>query len=268
MFDSLISGEATIRLSIFLAVFSVFVIWEIIAPRRSLHYSKKIRWLNNLTISVINVLLTRLLIPVTVIYIAAFAETSNVGLLNQFNLPVLIAVIIAFLLLDLAIYLQHVIFHKVDFLWRLHRMHHADLDFDITTGIRFHPIEMILSHGIKMLVVLALGPPVIAVLIFEVMLNASSMFNHANIRIPKKLERILRLIIVTPEMHRVHHSVKPIETDSNFGFNLPWWDHLFNTYRAQPQDGHTNMSIGIEQFRDTKELWLPKLLVQPFRNSN
>ncbi len=268
MFNSFLSEDATIRLSIFLAVFAVFLIWELVAPRRPLHHSKKIRWVNNLSISVINVVLTRLLIPVTVIYVAIFAEASNIGLLNQFNLPMVLAIIIAFLLLDLAIYLQHIVFHKVGFLWRLHRMHHADLDFDITTGIRFHPIEMILSHGIKIFMVFVLGPPVIAVLIFEVMLNASSMFNHANIRIPKSLEKLLRLIIVTPEMHRVHHSVKPIETNSNFGFNLPWWDYLFKTYRAQPQDGHIKMSIGIEQFRDENELWLPKLLAQPFRKNN
>ena len=252
MFDFLFTDDATIRLSIFFVVFTVFVIWEIIAPRRVLKYSKKVRWFNNLSISVINVVITRLLIPVTIIYVAEFAVTSNIGLLNQANLPFVPTCIVAFLLLDLAIYSQHILFHKVGFLWRLHRMHHADLDFDITTGIRFHPIEMILSHGIKFVVVLVVGPPVIAVLFFEVMLNASSMFNHANIRIPKIIEKFLRLIIVTPEMHRVHHSVKPIETNSNYGFNLPWWDYLFRTYRAQPQDGHTKMSIGIEKFRDTK----------------
>jgi sterol desaturase/sphingolipid hydroxylase (fatty acid hydroxylase superfamily) len=148
-------------------------------------------------------------------------------------------------------------------LWRLHRMHHADLDFDVTTGARFHPVEIVLSMGLKMAVVAALGPPVLAVLIFEVVLNATAMFNHGNIRLPDKVDRVLRLIVVTPDMHRVHHSILPRETNSNFGFNLPWWDRLLGTYRAQPEMGHTAMTIGLEQFRSPRELWLDRLLVQP-----
>ncbi len=221
MLDSLFHDEAVIRLSIFLAVFVVFAIWEIIAPRREQHYSKGLRWLNNLSISTINVLVTRLLIPITAIFVAVYAQNSGLGLLNVIELPEVAAIIIAVLLLDLAIYIQHVIFHKVDFLWHLHRMHHADLEFDVTTAIRFHPVEIVLSLVIKMLVIVAIGAPAMAVLVFEILLNATSVFNHANIRIPKSIDSMLRLFIVTPDMHRVHHSIIRKETDSNFGFNLP-----------------------------------------------
>jgi sterol desaturase/sphingolipid hydroxylase (fatty acid hydroxylase superfamily) len=168
-------------------------------------------------------------------------------------------------ILDLAIYLQHVLFHAVPVLWRLHRMHHADLEFDVSTGLRFHPIEILLSMLIKFAVVVALGAPALSVLVFEVLLNATSMFNHANVRIPTWIDRVLRWIVVTPDMHRVHHSILSRETNSNFGFNLPWWDRLFGTYRAQPVAGHENMTIGIEQFRDSRELGLDRMLVQPFR---
>lgn len=169
------------------------------------------------------------------------------------------------LALDLAIYLQHVMFHAVPGLWRLHRMHHADLEFDVTTGLRFHPVEILLSMGIKLAVVLALGPPAVAVLVFEVLLNATAMFNHSNIRIPSAIDRVLRLFVVTPDMHRVHHSIHPSETNSNFGFNLPWWDRLLGTYRPQPTDGHEAMTIGIEQFRTRRDLWLDRMLIQPVR---
>jgi len=156
-------------------------------------------------------------------------------------------------------------FHAVPALWRLHRMHHADLEFDVTTGLRFHPVEILLSMGIKLAMVMALGPPAVAVLIFEVLLNATAMFNHSNIRLPMLVDRFLRLIVVTPDMHRVHHSVIPEETNSNFGFNLPWWDRLLGTYKAQPKAGHEEMSIGIEQFRTTRDLWLDRMLVQPVK---
>jgi len=172
------------------------------------------------------------------------------------------------IVLDLAIYLQHVLFHAVPVLWRLHRMHHADLEFDVSTGVRFHPIEILLSMGIKLGVVAALGTPAVAVLVFEVLLNATSMFNHGNVRLPARTDRVLRWIVVTPEMHRVHHSVVPRETNSNFGFNLPWWDRLFGTYRAQPAAGHEGMTIGIAQFRDPSELRLDRLLIQPFRDDD
>ena len=178
------------------------------------------------------------------------------------------AVPVGVVLLDLAIYLQHVLFHAVPALWRLHRMHHADLEFDVTTGVRFHPIEILLSMGIKLGVVAALGAPAVAVLVFEVLLNATSMFNHGNVRMPARLDRVLRWIVVTPDMHRVHHSIAARETNSNFGFNLPWWDRLFGTYRAQPAAGHEAMTIGIEQFRDPREQRLDRMLTQPFRDDD
>ena len=189
-------------------------------------------------------------------------------LIEQITLYVLtlpLAILLSVLALDLAIYLQHLMFHAVPLFWRLHRMHHADLDFDVTTGARFHPIEIILSMLIKFAVIVALGPPAVAVLIFEILLNASSMFNHGNVRIPAAIDRILRWAVVTPDMHRVHHSIKPLETNRNFGFTLPWWDRLFGTYRAEPQAGHEAMKIGIEQFRSPRELWLDRMLLQPFR---
>jgi sterol desaturase/sphingolipid hydroxylase (fatty acid hydroxylase superfamily) len=175
-------------------------------------------------------------------------------------------VVLSVVILDLAIYLQHVLFHAVPALWRLHRMHHADLEFDVSTGLRFHPVEILLSTVIKLAVVAALGAPALAVVIFEVLLNATSMFNHSNVRVPLGIDRMLRWLVVTPDMHRVHHSITPRETNSNFGFNLPWWDRLFGTYRAQPQAGHEAMTIGIEQFRDVRELRLDRMLLQPFRD--
>ncbi len=268
MFDLLLDGDAAVRLSVFIVVFAVVGVWELIAPRRKASCPKGVRWLNNLSISAINVLVTRLLIPSTLIAVAFGAELNSIGLLKIIELPAILSIIIALLLLDLAIYCQHIIFHKVPFLWRLHRMHHADLDFDVTTGIRFHPVEIIISLGIKMLVVLAIGAPFIAVLIFEVLLNATSLFNHANINIPKNVDKILRIFIITPDMHRVHHSIIHEETDSNFGFNVPWWDYIFKTYRAQPKAGHIEMTIGIESFRKQRELWLDRLLLQPFRNTD
>lgn len=264
----MLDEDVVVRLSIFLVVFAVFAVWGLLAPRRKRLYSMSVRWLNNLSIGLINVVVTRVFVPITLVFVAASAESSNIGLLNQVELPITLSIVIAFLLLDLAIYIQHLVFHKVHFLWRLHRMHHADLDFDVTTGIRFHPIEIVISLGIKMLVVLVIGAPYMAVLIFEVILNATSLFNHANIRIPKSIDKILRVFVVTPDMHRVHHSAVPTETNSNFGFNLPWWDYLFKTYCAQPKAGHENMTIGLEYFRSPSELRLDRLLLQPFRKTD
>ncbi len=197
--------------------------------------------------------------------VALLAEARGWGLFNAFGIPTWVAVPAGVILLDLAIYLQHVLFHAVPALWRLHRMHHADLEFDVTTGVRFHPVEILLSMVIKLGVVAALGAPALAVLTFEVLLNATSMFSHGNVSLPAGLDRVLRWIVVTPEMHRVHHSVKAHETNSNFGFNLPWWDRLFGTYRDQPEAGHLGMTIGIAQFRDSAEQRLDHMLTQPFR---
>lgn len=257
--------EAYTRLTGFVAVFAAISLWEILSPRRVQQYSKSVRWLNNLCITIINTLIMRLAIPLTIISMSSIAQQQHLGLLNSVELPLGAAIIIAILMLDLALYFQHLVFHHVHFLWRLHRMHHADLELDVTTGIRFHPVEIILSTIIKMAVVLLLGAPIAAVIIFEVLLNATSLFNHANIYMPKKMDQILRLFLVTPDMHRVHHSVVPTETNSNFGFNLPWWDHIFRTYRSQPEAGHLKMTIGIERFRTSRELWLDRLLIQPLK---
>ena len=264
--DLLYDHEALVRLASFIGVFAVFAIWELLAPRRARQYSKGMRWLNNLSLTFLNTLIIRLAIPLTVVATAAIAQQQNLGLLHKVGLPTWLLIAIAVLMMDLVLYLQHLVFHHVHFLWRLHRMHHADLDFDVTTGIRFHPIEIILSTIIKVTVVLMLGAPIAAVIIFEVLLNATSLFNHANIYIPKKMDQVLRWFLVTPDMHRVHHSVILDETNSNFGFNLPWWDYLFKTYRAQPKAGHIDMTIGIEYFRTKRDLWFDRMLMQPFKN--
>ena len=214
---------------------------------------------------VVDTLLVRILFPTAAVGVALVAEAHGLGLFNVLPLPAWIGVVASVILLDLAIYFQHVLFHAVPVLWRLHRMHHADLDIDVSTGLRFHPIEILLSMVIKLAVVIALGAPAIAVLIFEVLLNATSMFNHSNVHIPERLDGVVRWFVVTPDMHRVHHSIVARETNSNFGFNLPWWDRLFGTYRAQPAAGHEAMKIGIEQFRDPRELRLDRMLLQPFR---
>src|SRR6185369_7583676 len=222
-------------------------------------------WSGNLGLVALDTLLVRLLIPVGAVGLALLAQERGWGVLNNVSLPGWLAVVLAFLALDFVIYLQHVMFHAVPALWRLHMVHHADLDFDTTTGVRFHTLEILLSLGIKAAAVALLGAPALAVLVFEVALNATSLFNHGNVRLPAWLDRALRLVVVTPEMHRVHHSVIPRETNSNFGFNLPWWDRLFGTYRAQPAAGHEGMTIGIAQFRDPSELRLDRMLLQPFR---
>ena len=258
------SNEVAIRLGFFFGIFALMAIWEVLAPRRSLTTSKTRRWLNNLSITFLNPVVVSLVSPIMPVSMALLAQKSGWGLLNNFNLPYWLEVAVGVIVLDLVIYLQHVMFHTVPVLWRLHMMHHADLDFDVTTGLRFHPIEMILSMGIKLSVVVLMGPPALAVLIFEVLLNAISMFNHGNIRLPSSIDRKLRLLVVTPDMHRVHHSVTIRETNSNFGFNLPWWDRLLGTYRDQPAAGHEGMTIGLAQFRDPKRLTFLWMLALPF----
>jgi sterol desaturase/sphingolipid hydroxylase (fatty acid hydroxylase superfamily) len=257
--------EPIIRLSAFAGVFLVMAVWELVVPRRKQAIGRAWRWPNNLGVVVVNTLLVRIVFPTTAVGLALLAEARSFGLFYVIALPTWIGVVASVVILDLAIYLQHVLFHAVPALWRLHRMHHADLEFDVSTGLRFHPIEILLSMLIKFAVVAALGAPALSVLIFEVLLNATSMFNHGNVRLPLGLDRILRWIVVTPDMHRVHHSILARETNSNFGFNLPWWDRLFGTYRAQPAAGHEAMTIGIEQFREPRELGLDRMLVQPFR---
>jgi sterol desaturase/sphingolipid hydroxylase (fatty acid hydroxylase superfamily) len=265
MTDNLLANEPAIRLGLFLAVLAAMAVWEVAAPRRRREIPRLIRWTNNLGVVAVDTVLVRLAFPVVAVGLAVFASEQGWGLLNALELPFWLVFVLSVLALDLAIYLQHVMFHAVPALWRLHRMHHADLEFDVSTGLRFHPLEILLSMGLKLAVVAALGPPAIAVLVFEVLLNATSMFNHGNVRLPERVDRILRLLVVTPDMHRVHHSIHPAETNSNFGFNLPWWDRLLGTYRPQPREGHQAMTIGIEQFRTRRELWLDRMLIQPLR---
>jgi sterol desaturase/sphingolipid hydroxylase (fatty acid hydroxylase superfamily) len=263
MTDLLLANESLIRMAFFLGVLLAMAIWEVVAPRRRREIPRLIRWSNNLGVVVVDTILVRLAFPIVAVGLAVAAEAQGWGLFNVFEAPAGIAFVTSVLTLDLAIYLQHVMFHAVPALWRLHRMHHADLEFDVSTGLRFHPVEILLSMGIKLAVVAALGPPAVAVLVFEVILNATSMFNHSNIRIPARIDQFLRLFVVTPDMHRVHHSIHPSETNSNFGFNLPWWDRLLGTYRPQPREGHEAMTIGIEQFRTRRDLWLDRMLIQP-----
>ncbi|MFQ5456775.1 MAG: sterol desaturase family protein [Nitrospirota bacterium] len=267
MNEFVMNNEISIRLSIFFIIFFLIAAWELITPRRRLIVSKMVRWYSNLGITFINSLLLRLLFPILGIGMAILAQERNWGLFNNFELSRRVVVVISVIVLDFAIYLQHIMFHAVPALWRLHRMHHTDMDFDVTTGSRFHPVEIILSMIIKLAAVVVLGPPSLAVLTFEVILNTTSMFNHGNIYIPAKIDHVLRWLIVTPDMHRVHHSIIHQETNSNFGFNLPWWDRLLGTYRDQPKSGHESMKIGIEAFREPKYLNLHWLLIQPFLNN-
>ena len=262
------AAELTIRLSAFAGVFTLMALWEVLAPRRRLGVGRLPRWPSNLGIVVVDALLVRLLIPAAAAGTALIAAERGWGLFNALSWPVWIAGVLGFFVLDLVIYAQHVIFHKAPVLWRLHRMHHADLDIDVTTGLRFHPIEILLSILIKMAVVAVFGIPALAVVLFEVVLNATAMFNHSNAAMPGWLDRIVRLVVVTPDMHRVHHSVDPLETNSNYGFNVPWWDRLFGTYRGAPVAGHRDMTIGLPIFRDRTELRLDRLLTQPFRDDS
>ena len=234
-------------------------------PRRTLTLGRLPRWPSSIGIVLLNSLVVRLLVPGAEVGFSAYAASASLGLFNQVVLPDGLVVLLSVVVLDLAIYWQHRIFHWTPWLWRLHRMHHADQDFDVTTGSRFHPMEILLSLGFKALIIFALGPPAIAVLIFSVVLNAMALFNHGNIRLPLKLDALLRRLLVTPDMHRVHHSVIRRETDSNFGFNLSIWDHLFRSYISQPAEGHQNMRIGLTEFRSLQDQRLDQMLVQPFR---
>ena len=258
--------EVILRISAAAAVFAAMAAWEIFAPRRDLTVGRKPRWPSNIGILIVDAVAVRLIIPTAAVGVALLAAGRGWGLFNLLGLPGWFSGVLGFVVLDLIIYAQHIMFHYVPVLWRLHRMHHADLDIDVTTGVRFHPIEILLSMLIKIAAVLALGIPAVAVVLFEVVLNATSMFNHSNVAMPPRLDRVIRWLVVTPDMHRVHHSIERRETDSNFGFNLPWWDRLFGTYRPQPEAGHDRMTIGIPFFRDPGELRLDRLLTQPFRN--
>ncbi|HET9820814.1 MAG TPA: sterol desaturase family protein [Burkholderiaceae bacterium] len=266
-FDAwVLEHEPAIRLTVFVGVFVVVGAWESISPRRALVVPKASRWVHNMSLVALNTVLVRLVFPLAAAGFAALCASRGWGLLNQARLPAWIAWALAVMALDFVIWLQHVMLHAVPLLWRLHRVHHADLDYDVTTGARFHPLEIVLSMGIKFAAIALLGPPVVAVVAFEVLLNATSMFNHGNIRLPTALDRVLRWLVVTPDMHRVHHSTDDEETNSNFGFNLPWWDRLFGTYRPQPRSPHETMEIGLRGARDVLDTnRLPGMLAMPWR---
>ena len=265
LIDTITEHEQPIRLSFFLGVLAIMALWEVLAPKRALTVSKLLRWSNNLGLVFFNTILLRLIFPAAAVGMAAFASEQGWGLFNYFQLPMAVAIILSVVIMDLIIYLQHVMVHAVPALWRLHRVHHADLDYDLTTGARFHPLEILLSMLIKFATIIVIGAPAVAVIIFEVVLNAMAMFNHGNVGLPGWLDKPLRWFIVTPDMHRVHHSIEDDETNSNFGFNLSWWDRLLGTYRDQPRAGHVGMTIGIRNFRTTKQSsWITGLLIMPF----
>jgi len=261
----LLSHEPLVRGGAFLLVLAVMAAAEVASPRRRREIPRVVRWTNNLALVALDTAILRLVFPVLAVGFAAIAEARGFGLFNTLEVPAWLAVAASIVILDLVVYLQHVLFHAVPGLWRLHRVHHAALEIDVTTGLRFHPIEILLSMAIKLAAVAALGAPPLAVLLFEVILNGMAMFNHSNVKLPEPVDRVLRLVLVTPDMHRVHHSIRPEETNSNYGFNLSWWDRLLGTYRPQPAAGHEGMTIGIELFREPRELWLDRMLIQPFR---
>ncbi len=263
--DWIAANEVSIRTGFFLGVFALMAVWELLAPRRKAMLHRQQRWPANIGLVILNSIVVRLLFPAAAVGVALYTAQQGWGLMHLISMPLLPAVIISVVLLDLIIYLQHVMVHKVPVLWCLHRVHHADLDFDVTTGARFHTLEILLSMLIKFAAIVLLGVPVVAVVIFEVVLNATAMFNHSNIRLPVQLDQMIRYLMVTPDMHRVHHSIEYDETNSNFGFNLPWWDRLFGTYRAQPRAGHTDMIIGLSNFREPHQVdRLPGMLLMPF----
>jgi sterol desaturase/sphingolipid hydroxylase (fatty acid hydroxylase superfamily) len=257
-------NELWIRLGFFFGILIIMFLWEVIMPRRRLTTSKNTRWFSNLSLVLIDSVAARLAFPAGLAGVAFVAQQRGWGMFSFFELPFFLKIVLGVLILDLAIYLQHVMFHSAPLLWRLHMVHHSDMDIDVTTGVRFHPIEIILSMGIKMVVVVLIGAPVLAVLIFEIILNGTSMFNHGNVRYPQSADSIIRLLVVTPEMHRVHHSTIRWETNSNLGFNFPWWDRLFGTYRDQPAKGHLEMTIGLDQYKEPKKLTLLWLIALPF----
>jgi sterol desaturase/sphingolipid hydroxylase (fatty acid hydroxylase superfamily) len=259
-----IASEQQLRLGFFFGILAVMAVWEVAAPRRRLTTPKFLRWISNLGITFLNTAIIRWTFPVLAIQAAVIAESRGWGVFNLTHMPVAVEGIISIIFLDFIIYIQHVLFHVLPLLWRMHKMHHYDLDIDVTTGSRFHPLEIAISMIIKLAVIFLIGAPAWSVLVFEILLNGMAMFNHANAYIPVGIDRVLRLFVVTPDMHRVHHSVIIKETNSNYGFNLPWWDRLFGTYRAQPEKGHAGMTIGLANFRDPKKNTLPWMLVIPF----
>lgn len=258
-------AEPGIRLFIFIGLFATMALLEYLAPRRTPKPVKTQRWLTNWAIVVIDSVLVRLVFKAAAVGGAVWAEQAGIGLFNNVAVPYWLAFSAAFLVLDFAVWLSHVASHKIPVFWRIHRMHHSDVDFDVTTAIRFHPVEIILSMAWKYAVVLAIGAPAAAVLVFEIVLNGAAMFNHSNWRMPLWADRWLRLVIVTPDMHRVHHSIERHEHDTNYGFNLSIWDRMFRTYTDQPALGHDGMQIGLKDWQDEQPTRLRWSLMVPFR---
>jgi len=257
--------EALVRLSVFAGGFTLLALMETALPRKKRVLPRVHRWITNWSLVIVDTLALRILAPVLAVGMAQIAASKGWGVLSMVALPLWLEILIAVAVLDIAVYAQHVVSHKIPFLWRFHKVHHADRDIDVTTGSRFHPIEILASMAYKLVCVIALGPAAIAVFIFEVLLNASAMFSHSNIKIPLGLDNLMRRIIVTPDMHRVHHSIIRRETDSNYGFFLSAWDRLFRTYIAQPQDGHDGMTIGLAEHQDARPASFLWCLVLPFR---
>jgi sterol desaturase/sphingolipid hydroxylase (fatty acid hydroxylase superfamily) len=257
------TNDNILQILVYGLVFVLIAGWEVLAPRRKLSVRKGFRWRTNIAMGILNQLLLRVLFPVLLVGFAAMTQARGWGLLNAVSWPGAVAFLLGFLLLELTIYWQHRLFHKLPWLWRLHRVHHTDLDFDLTTAVRFHPVEILLSMLIKMAVVVLVGPPLLAVLLFELLLSLNALFSHGNITIPVTVDRVLRWLIVTPDMHRVHHSTEEVETNSNFSFNLSCWDRLFGSYRDQPTAGHQAMHIGQDEFIDEEKLGFGSLLRQP-----
>ncbi len=260
---TLIAMETTVRLAAFLGVLAIMAVWEGAMPRRPRTRSRRLRWPVNFGLIAIDAALLRLLFPAALVGVALWAEAQGLGMFNRIEAPLWLAVGLCVILLDLAVYGQHVATHAIPLLWRLHRVHHLDLDVDVSTGIRFHPIEIVLSHLFKAAVVIALGAPVVAVILFEIILNATSLFNHSNIRLPRQLDAALRLLIVTPDMHRVHHSILERETNSNYGFALSIWDRLFRSYRHAPEAGQMGVVLGLKRFREETDQGLIAILANP-----
>lgn len=256
--------ESYIRLISFFGLFALLTLWEISSPKRELLQLRQFRWFSNIGLIVISSVLIRFIVPTAAVGVAFHVEENNLGFLNYYELPFVIHFLLAFILMDLSIYFQHVMFHSLPLFWRFHRVHHSDLDCDVTTGLRFHPFEMLISIIFKFLIILSIGAPVITVVIFEIILNAASMFTHSNIKVPHTIERMFRWFFVTPDMHRIHHSIHENETNSNFGFFISWWDRLFDTYISQPQDGHEKMELGLSFFREPKWQNLRWLIYLPF----
>lgn len=254
-----------IRLSCASAIFLLMIVWEYLNPRRQLSISRKNRWSINLGLAALNILIMRVTMGSVAYLTAITAQENGIGLLNQFSSPAWSGILISLLVLDFAIYAQHILAHKWSLLWRLHQVHHTDIEMDATTAVRFHPFEIMLSMAYKVLCIALIGAHPAAILLFEIILNATATFNHSNVYIPPKLERIIRYVLVTPDMHRIHHSVIPKEIDSNYGFSISCWDRLFKTYTANPQVPQTQMAIGLAGFREERELSFYGLLLLPFQ---